>query len=88
MYDGGGREGKMEIPDRISHRIRHTEALAGRRHLPHASNERLRYMLKGIEIAGRRLQGSRNRNFPAGSGKAHLLFLDDFNLMPSAFCGA
>ena len=32
---------------RIRNGIRHTEALAGRRHRPYVPNERLRYMLTG-----------------------------------------
>ena len=32
---------------RIRHGIRHTKALAGRRHRPYVSNERLRYILIG-----------------------------------------
>ncbi len=42
---------------------------------------------KGIEIAGRGPKGNGNRHFPAGSGKASLRFLDDFNRMTRVFSG-
>ena len=42
---------------RIRHGIRHTEALAGRRHRPHVPNERLRYML--ISPAGEQDRAAR-----------------------------
>ena len=42
---------------------------------------------KGIEIADRGLKGNGSRDFPTGSGKASLRFLDDFNRMTRVFSG-
>ena len=42
---------------------------------------------KGIEIAGRGLNGNGNRHLPTGPGKARRRFLDDFNRMTRVFSG-
>ena len=42
---------------------------------------------KDTEIADRGLKGNGSRHFPAGSGKASLRFLDDFNRMTRVFSG-
>ena len=42
---------------------------------------------KGIEIAGRGLEGNGNRHLPTGPGKARRRFLDAFNRMTRVFSG-
>ena len=52
----------------------HTEVLAGRRPRPPVANERLRYTLKGLEIARRQRTGNGSRQSSTGSGKPCYVF--------------
>ena len=53
---------------RIRHDIRHTAALAGRRHRTHVQNERLRHMPNRLRPASSKADGSQSLEVPAERG--------------------